>query len=226
MICCTKRIDYWRIDADVRKVTKLFHSTATGETQMAGRRTKSDISTVVTAFVSELEQLVESRIKTDFDARFAQFRDGILKGARSAKAALAQGSSKRGPKAGFKAELKPCPVCKTPNKARRFSYLCEDHRDKASLAKFKGAAKAASNGKAAKATGKAAAKATGKAAAKGARKAEKAEKASKGNGKGRKAAAPRAAKAAAAKGTAAKGNGKARKAAAPRAPVVVEGAEA
>jgi hypothetical protein len=46
-----------------------------------------------------------------------------------------------GSRANYAAELKPCPVCGTPNKARRFSYLCENDRTAENLSKFKGAAR-------------------------------------------------------------------------------------
>jgi hypothetical protein len=37
-------------------------------------------------------------------------------------------SSQRGPRPGYTVPPKPCPVCGTMNTARRFSFLCEQHR--------------------------------------------------------------------------------------------------
>ena len=101
---------------------------------MAARKNKSDLNSVVNALVAQLQEIIEEQVAAQVSGGEARGRGG-----RKAKAVAGKGGGRRGPKAGFKAELKPCPICATPNKARRFSYLCEDHRDKESLAKFKGA---------------------------------------------------------------------------------------
>lgn len=46
----------------------------------------------------------------------------------------------RGPRPGYTVTPKPCPVCGTPNAARRFSFLCESHRSPEYLAAHKRAA--------------------------------------------------------------------------------------
>lgn len=46
----------------------------------------------------------------------------------------------RGPRPGYTVTPKPCPVCGTPNAARRFSFLCESHRSPEYLAAHKMAA--------------------------------------------------------------------------------------
>lgn len=43
----------------------------------------------------------------------------------------------RGPRPGYTVTPKPCPVCGTPNAARRFSFLCESHRSPEYLAAHK-----------------------------------------------------------------------------------------
>ena len=122
----------------------------------ARRKNKSDLNSVVSALVTELQQMVEAQVAQQLAG---DGRGKAAKGEKKAKAAGAKAATKasgktggkRGPKAGFKAELKPCPVCGTPNKARRFSYLCESHRDSSSLAKFKGAGRGKVAAKAVKA---------------------------------------------------------------------------
>ena len=109
----------------------------------------ADLRSLIENFVSSLEVVVRERVNNDFAARFDELRERILDGVTSAprapgkKTAAKAASKRRGPLAGTKAALKPCPVCGTPNKARRYSYLCDEHRTAANQKKFKGAAKAA-----------------------------------------------------------------------------------
>lgn len=100
----------------------------------------TDLKALVERFAADIESAVVSRVNAEFGSRFDELRARILEGAASAPAPRGL-RRKPGPRAGFKAELKPCPVCGTANKARRFSYLCEDHRSGENLKKFKGAAK-------------------------------------------------------------------------------------
>jgi hypothetical protein len=136
---------------------------------MAG---KSDVRRLVEQFVSDLERAVTDRVNGDFATRFDDLKRSILGGA--AREPRPSGRRLRpGPRSGYKAELKPCPVCGTPNKARRFSYLCDKHRNEENLRKYKGAAKGAPATAPAK-KGRARAKAP-KAAAKKARRTAKTE---------------------------------------------------
>lgn len=105
-----------------------------------------DLMSLVKQFATEIEAAVSARVNAEFAARFEDFRSRIIDGAVGVKKSMpslpaAGVAKKRGPKAGGKAELKPCPVCGEKNKARRFSYLCEKHRSDENLKKFKGAAK-------------------------------------------------------------------------------------
>jgi predicted NAD/FAD-dependent oxidoreductase len=59
--------------------------------------------------------------------------------AKAAPAAPAAPVAKAASLAGTTINTKPCPVCATPTKARRYSYLCEQHRTAENLAKYKGA---------------------------------------------------------------------------------------
>lgn len=105
----------------------------------------SDLQQLVQDFAAQLEAIVARRANESFAAKFDSVKAQIL-GGRVAPAAAAPSAGRvgrpRGSRASYAAELKPCPVCGTPNKARRFSYLCENHRNAENLAKFKGAAKA------------------------------------------------------------------------------------
>lgn len=130
---------------------------------------KTDLGRLVEQFTSDLERAIRSRVNSDFASRFDDLKRSILGGASRAPAGGVRAKGRPGPRSGYKAELKPCPVCGTPNKARRFSYLCDKHRTDENLRKFKGAAKA--GGKAAPAKkgrgrGKAGARKGGKRAGK------------------------------------------------------------
>lgn len=102
---------------------------------------KSDIRSIVDRFTSELEDAVRQQVNDQFAARFDEFRGSLLGGGRRAPSLtrLVRGGGAGG-RPGREAELKPCPVCGTLSKARRFSYLCPEHRTNENLAKFKGSA--------------------------------------------------------------------------------------
>jgi hypothetical protein len=102
-----------------------------------------DLRALVEGFAAQLELAVREHVNREFARRFDDLRTSILKGARrppllTGGSARLSARSLRRP--GPKAALKPCPVCKVPNKARRFSYLCDKHRSADNLKKFKGAA--------------------------------------------------------------------------------------
>ncbi len=131
-----------------------------------------DVKSIVEKFAAEIEAAVAARVNAEFASRFDELRGRILGGASTSapKAAASSAPQKRrpGPRAGFKAALKPCPVCGTPNKARRFSYLCDEHRTEENKKKFKGGAavtKKASAPRAAKKSRKAAPRSKADAAA-------------------------------------------------------------
>ena len=95
-----------------------------------------ELRALVDRFASQLEEAVTSRVAAEFARRFEELRASVLAGAT--KAPATRGRRQPGPPPGTRAQPKPCPVCGEPNKARRFSYLCEAHRSAESLAKFKG----------------------------------------------------------------------------------------
>ena len=99
------------------------------------------LQTLVEHFVSQLQSQITRQIEAELAERIDAFKSQLLGRAAPARAAAApaiRAPAKRGPRAGYKAEEKPCPVCGTMNKARRFSYLCENHRTDENRAKFKG----------------------------------------------------------------------------------------
>jgi hypothetical protein len=117
----------------------------------------NDLTSLVAQFASDIETIVARKAAEAFAERFDAVKAQLLGGApvRAARAAAPAlvahvvpaepGHRKPGRPKGSKsrkaAELKACPVCGKMNKARRFSYLCEDHRNAENLAKFKGTAK-------------------------------------------------------------------------------------
>ena len=143
----------------------------------------NELESLVQQFVSQLQGVISKQVEAEIAGRFDSFRNSIFAGgsvvaARGRPASVpvaAPAGKRRSPLAGREAELKPCPVCGTPNKARRFSYLCEEHRTNENLAKFRGAAK----------TGAAPAPVAAKKTASKAAKAPKAPKAPGKRGPGR-----------------------------------------
>lgn len=135
----------------------------------------NELESLVQQFVSQLSDVISKQVESEIAGKFDAFRNSIFSGtslvapraAKTASVPVAAGK-RRSPLAGREAEQKPCPVCGTLNKARRFSYLCETHRNNENLAKYRGAAKTGapaavtaapvaakkSAGKAAKAAGK------------------------------------------------------------------------
>ena len=100
-------------------------------------------------FSGKLEGLIKQEIKTalaavvDGQSQVGKRRGRPPKAAKVAAAAGAPVKAKVGRPAGSVSGAsapKPCPVCGTPNKGRRYSYLCESHRTATNLAKFKGKA--------------------------------------------------------------------------------------
>ena len=100
----------------------------------------SDLQSLVQEFAAQLEAIVTQRANEAFAAKFDSVKSQLL-GGKAAAPTKGRVGRPRGSRASYAAELKPCPVCGKPNKARRFSYLCEDHRSAENLNKFKGAAK-------------------------------------------------------------------------------------
>lgn len=95
-----------------------------------------ELTKLVEKFAADLEEVVAQRTSAEFASRFDELRRSILGGAAKAPTLRLK---KPNPRAGIPAELKPCPICGEPNKARRFSYLCENDRTPENLAKFRGA---------------------------------------------------------------------------------------
>ena len=109
----------------------------------------TDLKDLVEQFAAALEGVVARRANEAFAAKFDAVKSQILGGGTAAPRAAAPAAAPAGRvtrkaagRASYAAALKPCPVCGTPNKARRFSYLCDSHRSPENLSKFKGAAKA------------------------------------------------------------------------------------
>ena len=99
------------------------------------------LQTLVEHFVSQLQSQITRQIEAELAGRIDAFKSQLLGRAAPARVAAApaiKAPAKRGPRAGYKAEEKPCPICGTLNKARRFSYLCENHRTDENRSKFKG----------------------------------------------------------------------------------------
>jgi hypothetical protein len=160
----------------------------------------NDLQSLVQQFVSQLEGVLAKQLESDLASKFDAFRASVLRGGavapsapRSTTVVAAKGTRKRSPLAGREAELKPCPVCGKMTKARRFSYLCEEHRTPENQAKFKGAAKTGA-APAAKPAAAAAKKAPAKAAkaAKTAKRGPGRPKGSKNKKSGAKGEAPAA----------------------------------
>jgi DNA repair exonuclease SbcCD ATPase subunit len=99
-----------------------------------------ELNALVQDFARKLEQLVEQRAREAFAARFDEARAQLVEPTTAAPAPGNRRTvvkTRRSPLAGLKAEPKPCPVCGKKNTARRFAYLCEDHRSDANVQKFK-----------------------------------------------------------------------------------------
>jgi hypothetical protein len=105
----------------------------------------SDLAALVSSFASQLEAIVTRRANEEFAARFDGLKAQILSGSKTAPVlGLRRPGRPVGSKSRRPADSKPCPVCGTLTKARRYSYLCEDHRTPENITKFRGsAAKAA-----------------------------------------------------------------------------------
>lgn len=109
----------------------------------------SDLQALVEQFATQLEAIVTRRANEAFAAKFDVVKSQILGGSTASASAAAPVKVKGrvgrppGSRASYAAAAKPCPVCGTPNKGRRFSYLCESHRTAENLAKFKGASRKA-----------------------------------------------------------------------------------
>ena len=107
----------------------------------------SDLKALVEQFATQLEGIITRRANEAFAAKFDAVKAQMVGGSatKSAPAAAPKGRVGRPPgsRANYAAAEKPCPVCGTMNKGRRFSYLCEDHRSAENLAKFKGASRKA-----------------------------------------------------------------------------------
>ena len=100
----------------------------------------SDLQMLVAQFAAQIESLVARRANEAFAAKFDAVKSQLIGGGSIAPTKGRVGRPP-GSRASYAAALKPCPVCGTNNKARRFSYLCENHRTAENLAKFKGTAK-------------------------------------------------------------------------------------
>jgi hypothetical protein len=106
----------------------------------------NDLSGLVQQFVSQIQSHIIEQVEAEIAGKIDAFRASLLGGgsAQARPGAAVRTDARKfaaSKPAGFSAELKPCPICHTPNKARRFSYLCEKHRTSDNLAKFKGGAK-------------------------------------------------------------------------------------
>lgn len=114
----------------------------------------SELQTLVSQFVSQLQQVISRDVQSEISGKFDAFRASVFSGAaptarragpgrppKAAVAVVAAKGARRSPLAGREAEQKPCPICGKLNKARRFSYLCDDHRTPENREKFKGTAK-------------------------------------------------------------------------------------
>jgi hypothetical protein len=97
---------------------------------------ETDLKALVNKFAGEIEAAVVARVNAEFAARFDDLRKSIV-GGESKRAPRAAAKRSASPRSGLKAALKPCPICGKPNKARRFSYLCDEHRTNENQAKFK-----------------------------------------------------------------------------------------
>jgi hypothetical protein len=105
----------------------------------------SELQALVEQFATQLEAIVTRRANEAFAAKFDVVKSQILGGTAAAAPVKVKGRVGRPPgsRAAYAAAAKPCPICGTPNKGRRFSYLCENHRSAENLAKFKGATRKA-----------------------------------------------------------------------------------
>jgi hypothetical protein len=108
----------------------------------------NDLKSLVEQFATQLESIVTRRANEAFAAKFDAVKAQLVGGStpsRTVKVAATAPKGRVGRPAGSRnlgpAAEKPCPVCGKMNKGRRFSYLCEDHRSKENLSKFKGAAR-------------------------------------------------------------------------------------
>jgi hypothetical protein len=108
---------------------------------MAG---KSSFYDLAAEFAEKVSEIATRQAHEAFAAKFESVRSQILGGSISAPLLPAKRKAGRpkGSRASYAAQVKPCPVCGKENKARRYSYLCDEHRTEENLAKFKGGAKA------------------------------------------------------------------------------------
>ena len=107
----------------------------------------SELKVLVEQFANQLETIVEGRANAAFAAKFDSVRQQLVgQTAPNHTRVVAPVQARRvgrppGSRSSYAAAAKPCPVCGTPNKSRRSSYLCESHATAENLAKFKGASR-------------------------------------------------------------------------------------
>lgn len=97
---------------------------------------KTETRALIEKFVGDLQRVISAQVGAEVARQIDRFKSRLVAGETHTRAIRVLGGRMRASKP---AELKPCPVCGTPNKARRYSYLCADHRTPENLAKFKGA---------------------------------------------------------------------------------------
>ena len=89
-----------------------------------------EISVVMNQFQNALKDVINAEVRRQVSAMVRDIpADEPIFAAHSV--------NKRGPKAGTKAQSKPCPVTGVLNTHRRFSYLMPEVRTPENLAKFK-----------------------------------------------------------------------------------------
>ena len=101
----------------------------------------SDLRQLVETFVSDLEAFAARKAHNALAGRLDALRSTLLTlGTTAPRTRTARRLGRRGPRPGYVVQPKPCPVCGKPSKARRYSYLCDDHRTPETIAKFQGRA--------------------------------------------------------------------------------------